>query len=211
MAFLSWRLSARKRQRNKLGLSDARPAGGVIRFDIATSLSTLTVVVRSPEGVSAPLGFAVSVIQLCSCCVLPVDNMYFTLDLCETQVKAFLYFIFEYTETHKTDGVMPMSSANKNTKSQLFTVRVPHEVVSNMESLKHDGESSAGFIVSAMQGEIARRQTEGNEEALLLSSLDALTRVEEIGTRAGEEIQQIISVARDELQRRQRKKSKESE
>ncbi len=51
-----------------------------------------------------------------------------------------------------------MATSNKNAKSQLFTVRVPHEVVSEMESLKDEGESSAGFIVTSMRGEIKRRQ-----------------------------------------------------
>ncbi|EPP0615553.1 TPA: YlcI/YnfO family protein [Salmonella enterica subsp. enterica serovar Meleagridis] len=51
-----------------------------------------------------------------------------------------------------------MATSNKNAKSQLFTVRVPHEVVAEMESLKDDGESSAGFIVTSMRGEIKRRQ-----------------------------------------------------
>ncbi|HBT4564103.1 TPA: hypothetical protein MB288_000068 [Klebsiella pneumoniae] len=103
-----------------------------------------------------------------------------------------------------------MATGSKNNKSQSVTARVPHDVLVAMEAVKHTEESTAGFIVSAMQGEIARRQSEGNEEALLLSSLDALTRVEEIGVRAGEKIQQIITVARDELQRRQRNKSKNS-
>ncbi|XPP73229.1 YlcI/YnfO family protein [Serratia liquefaciens] len=103
-----------------------------------------------------------------------------------------------------------MASANKNAKSQLFTVRVPHEVVFDMESLKRDGESSAGFIVAAMQGEIVRRQVEDSKENILLSSLDALVRVEEIGTKAGEEIRQLVSVARDELKRRNAKSEPES-
>lgn len=51
-----------------------------------------------------------------------------------------------------------MATSNKNAKSQLFTVRVPHEVVAEMESLKDDGESNAGFIVTSMRGEIKRRQ-----------------------------------------------------
>lgn len=99
-----------------------------------------------------------------------------------------------------------MATGSKNNRSQSVTARVPHDVLEAMEAVKHTEESTAGFIVSAMQGEITRRQMEGSEQALLLSSLNALARVEEIGMRAGEEIQQIISVARDELQRRQRKK-----
>ncbi|WP_025121322.1 MULTISPECIES: YlcI/YnfO family protein [unclassified Serratia (in: enterobacteria)] len=96
-------------------------------------------------------------------------------------------------------------AANKNAKSQLFTVRVPHEVVSDMETLKRDGESTAGFIVAAMQGEVIRRQTDGATENPLLSSLDALEQVEAIGVAASEEINRLVSVAREELQRRKAK------
>jgi hypothetical protein len=72
LAFLSWRLSARKRQVNKVGLIDARPVRGVVLFSIATSILVLSLVVRSPEGVSAPLGFAV----LCLTCALAVDKVF---------------------------------------------------------------------------------------------------------------------------------------
>ncbi|OMQ22186.1 YlcI/YnfO family protein [Serratia oryzae] len=57
-----------------------------------------------------------------------------------------------------------MATPNKNAKSQLFTVRVPHEVVSDMELLKDDGESNAGFIVTSMRGEIKRRQRKKAKE-----------------------------------------------
>ncbi len=57
-----------------------------------------------------------------------------------------------------------MATANKNAKSQLTTVRVPLDVMQGMESVKLDGESNAGFIVTAMRGEIARRQAEGSGE-----------------------------------------------
>lgn len=55
-------------------------------------------------------------------------------------------------------------SVYKNAKSQMTTIRVPHDVMEGMESVKLDGESNAGFIVTAMRGEIARRQTEGSGE-----------------------------------------------
>lgn len=95
-----------------------------------------------------------------------------------------------------------MATGPTNTKSQSVTARVPHDVLNDMESLKRDGESTAGFIVTAMQGEIARRQLDGSAESNLLSARDALARVEEIGTKAGEEIRQLVDVARSELQRR---------
>ncbi|HAX5210455.1 TPA: hypothetical protein JZG45_005439 [Escherichia coli] len=101
-----------------------------------------------------------------------------------------------------------MATTNKNAKSQLTTVRVPHDVMEGMESVKLDGESNAGFIVTAMRGEIARRQSEGRGENPLVSSLDALAQVEKIGVKAAEEIGQLVTVAREELQRR---KAKESE
>ncbi|MCX0050959.1 hypothetical protein NMW20_14425 [Escherichia coli] len=101
-----------------------------------------------------------------------------------------------------------MMSVYKNAKSQMTTLRVPHDVMQGMESVKLDGESNAGFIVTAMRGEIARRQAEGRGEDPLVSSLDALANVEQIGIKAAEEIGQLITVAREELQRR---KAKESE
>ncbi|EEX7306715.1 hypothetical protein DX487_001469 [Escherichia coli] len=101
-----------------------------------------------------------------------------------------------------------MMSVYKNAKSKMTTLRVPHDVMQGMESVKLDGESNAGFIVTAMRGEIARRQAEGSGEDPLVSSLDALANVEQIGIKAAEEIGQLITVAREELQRR---KAKESE
>lgn len=98
-----------------------------------------------------------------------------------------------------------MATTNKNAKSQLTTVRVPHDVMEGMESVKLDGESNAGFIVTAMRGEIARRQAEGSGENPLVSSLDALAQVEKIGVKAAEEIEQLVAIAREELQRRKAK------
>lgn len=95
-----------------------------------------------------------------------------------------------------------MATGSVNNKSQIKNVRVPHDVLSDMESVKQAGESTAGFIVTAMRSEITRRQLAGSEDNLLLSSLDALARIEGIGVKAGEDIQQLLSVARTELQRR---------
>lgn len=55
-------------------------------------------------------------------------------------------------------------SVYKNAKSQMTTIRVPHDVMEGMESVKLDGESNAGFIVTAMRGEIARRQQKEAEK-----------------------------------------------
>ena len=51
-----------------------------------------------------------------------------------------------------------MPTGAKNAKSQMTTVRIPNEVMEGIESLKQDGESTAGFLVTAARGEIKRRQ-----------------------------------------------------
>lgn len=101
-----------------------------------------------------------------------------------------------------------MAKNTINDKSKQISIRIPHDVIEGMESVKLDGESNAGFIVTAMRGEIAHRQAEGSSENPLISSLDALAQVEKIGIKATEELGQLIAIAREELQRR---KAKESE
>ncbi|HID8403885.1 TPA: YlcI/YnfO family protein [Serratia marcescens] len=103
-----------------------------------------------------------------------------------------------------------MATGTKNAKSQALAARVPHDVIEEMEAVKSKGESTANFIVLAIRGEIARRQNEGGQENPLLSAFDALTRVEKIGMKASDEIKQLVSIAREELQRRQHKQAKES-
>ncbi|MDT7353294.1 YlcI/YnfO family protein [Citrobacter freundii] len=51
-----------------------------------------------------------------------------------------------------------MSTGAKNAKSQMTTVRIPHEVMEDIVRLREDGESTAGFLVTAAKGEIKRRQ-----------------------------------------------------
>ncbi|EET4557778.1 hypothetical protein ED852_004897 [Escherichia coli] len=101
-----------------------------------------------------------------------------------------------------------MSTSSVNNKSQQLNARFPHEVVSGIEASLQPGETKANFIVTAVRGEIARRQAEGSGENPLVSSLDALAQVEKIGVKAVEEIGQLVTVAREELQRR---KAKEQE
>lgn len=95
-----------------------------------------------------------------------------------------------------------MTIDEKSAKSKVLASRVPREIIEEMETVKLEGESTTHFIVSAMRAEIIRRKTEGGRESPLLSSLDALTRVESIGTKAVSEIEQLIDIAREELQRR---------
>ncbi|MCB5297605.1 YlcI/YnfO family protein [Yersinia intermedia] len=51
-----------------------------------------------------------------------------------------------------------------NSKSQKVQARAPHEVVEAMELVKEDGETTGQFIVTAMQGEIKRRQRKKPKE-----------------------------------------------
>lgn len=57
-----------------------------------------------------------------------------------------------------------MATGAKNAKSQMTTVRIPHEVMEDIESLKEDGESTAGFLVTAARGEIKRRQRKKSKD-----------------------------------------------
>lgn len=95
-----------------------------------------------------------------------------------------------------------MATGAKNAKSQALAARVPHDAIEEMDAVKYGDESTANFIVTAIRGEIARRQLSGGAESALLLARDALIRIEEIGAKAGEDIQQLVSVARTELQRR---------
>ncbi|QQU53728.1 YlcI/YnfO family protein [Serratia liquefaciens] len=105
-----------------------------------------------------------------------------------------------------------MATGTKNAKSQMVTARVPHDILEGVEAVKHDGESTASFITTAMQGEVIRRQLKESGESKVLSdlksALEALSRIEEIGIKVGDELKTIVSFAQSEL--RQRKKSKES-
>ncbi|MEH0865210.1 YlcI/YnfO family protein [Phytobacter diazotrophicus] len=58
-----------------------------------------------------------------------------------------------------------MATGAKNAKSQMTTVRIPHEVMEDIERLREDGESTAGFLVTAAKGEIKRRQRKQAKEA----------------------------------------------
>lgn len=93
-----------------------------------------------------------------------------------------------------------MATGSTNAKSQSVTARIPHEVLEGMEGVKLKGESNAGFIVAAMQGEIERRQLKESDENKLISNLSgalaSLAQIEEIGTKAGEDIRAIVEIAR---------------
>ncbi|MFJ3458818.1 YlcI/YnfO family protein [Scandinavium goeteborgense] len=95
-----------------------------------------------------------------------------------------------------------MATGNVNNKSQIKNVRIPHDVLEEMESVKQAGESSSGFIVTAMRGEISRRQLKESGEDKLLTNLNgalvALERIGEIGTQAGEHLRELVGIAQGE-------------
>lgn len=107
-----------------------------------------------------------------------------------------------------------MASNTINSKSKQISIRIPHEVIEEMELVKEFDETSGSFITTAMQNEIARRLLKESREDKLLSNLDealtALTKIEELGARVGADIHAIVDIAHVELERRQRKKAKES-
>ena len=80
-----------------------------------------------------------------------------------------------------------MATGNINSRSQMKNIRFPHDVIEEMENSKTEGETIAAFVITAVRGEIARRQAEGSGENPLVSSLDALAQVEKIGVKAAEE------------------------
>lgn len=57
-----------------------------------------------------------------------------------------------------------MVTGAKNAKSQMTTVRIPHDVMEDIESMKDAGESTAGFLVTAARGEVKRRQRRKKSE-----------------------------------------------
>ncbi|ELN2578452.1 hypothetical protein RY966_004226 [Enterobacter kobei] len=95
-----------------------------------------------------------------------------------------------------------MTKSTRNNKSEQRTVRIPLEVLAGIEETQNSDESIGQYIVAALRSEIAHRQAGGAAETSLVSALDALKRVKEIGSKAGEEINALINVADAELQRK---------
>ncbi|SSH11813.1 YlcI/YnfO family protein [Klebsiella pneumoniae] len=101
-----------------------------------------------------------------------------------------------------------MTSATNN-KSQQINARFPHDVVSEMDSLLSKDESKAQFIITAVRGEIARRQTvttgPENVQLELNKALETLALIGNIGEQAVSNARAIAALAKEELQRHQRK------
>ncbi|MGN2499053.1 YlcI/YnfO family protein [Serratia nevei] len=89
-----------------------------------------------------------------------------TLHLGEHHFKRFGLVFFVYTEHHQTYGEAVMATGRRNNKSLQTSVRLPLEDFDAIEKLKEDGESVAGFIVSAVQSEIKRRQRKKSKKEI---------------------------------------------
>lgn len=120
---------------------------------IVTSYNGL---VRGPVSVDALPGLALDR------CMSP---SVFKLAQSEIHLKSFIIIFFAYTEIHLTQGVSVMATGAKNAKSQMTTVRIPHEVMEDIDRLREDGESTAGFLVTAAKSEIKRRQRKQNKQS----------------------------------------------
>ncbi|EGL7634707.1 TPA: hypothetical protein RPE44_003265 [Salmonella enterica] len=57
-----------------------------------------------------------------------------------------------------------MATGRKNNKSLQVSVRLPLDDLELIEQVKDDGESTAGFLVTAAKGEIKRRQCRKSKE-----------------------------------------------
>ncbi|CAM7422926.1 Phage protein [Phytobacter diazotrophicus] len=102
-----------------------------------------------------------------------------------------------------------MATGNVNKKSAQLAARVPHDVIEGMDAVKADGETTANFIVTAMRGEIARRQTvttgPENVQLELNKALETLALIGDIGEQAVSNARAIAALAKEELLRHQRK------
>ena len=51
-----------------------------------------------------------------------------------------------------------MATGRKNNRSLQVSVRLPLDDLEEIEKVKEEGESTAGFLIAAAKGEIKRRQ-----------------------------------------------------
>lgn len=109
----------------------------------------------------APAGFVI----LCASCALPVDKVFNTSVVQGVEhVKHLHPLSFCHTVEHLTRSKSDMATKSVNAKSQTIAARVPHEVANAMDELKEDGETTGQFVVTALQGEIKRRQRKKAKE-----------------------------------------------
>ncbi|MCI1898396.1 MAG: hypothetical protein LKI85_08440 [Enterobacter sp.] len=57
-----------------------------------------------------------------------------------------------------------MATGRKNNKSLQVSVRLPLDDLELIEMVKEEGESTAGFLITAAKGEIKRRQRKKSKD-----------------------------------------------
>ncbi|WP_232623400.1 YlcI/YnfO family protein [Citrobacter koseri] len=57
-----------------------------------------------------------------------------------------------------------MATGRKNNKSLQVSVRLPLDDLDLIEKVKEEGESTAGFLITAAKGEIKRRQRKKSKD-----------------------------------------------
>ncbi|GKX42448.1 YlcI/YnfO family protein [Pectobacterium odoriferum] len=92
-----------------------------------------------------------------------------------------------------------MSTSSTNNKSQQIGARFPHSVVKDMENLLTMDETKAQFIVTAVRGEIVRRQMGGTAEDAIISAIETITHIREGAAKAQKELGKIIKMADKEI------------
>ncbi|PNK88818.1 YlcI/YnfO family protein [Serratia odorifera] len=58
-----------------------------------------------------------------------------------------------------------MATGRKNNKSLQVSVRLPLDDLESIEQVKEEGESTAGFLITAARSEIKRRQRKKTKES----------------------------------------------
>lgn len=58
-----------------------------------------------------------------------------------------------------------MATGRKNNRSLQLSVRLPLDDLEEIEKLKEEGESTAGFLITAAKGEIKHRQRKKPKES----------------------------------------------
>lgn len=87
-----------------------------------------------------------------------------TIPLSDGHFKSEFKIFLVYSDGHVTFKGVGMATGSINNKSQKVSVRIPHETVDGIESTKELGESTGQFIVTALEGEIKRRQRKKSKD-----------------------------------------------
>lgn len=92
-----------------------------------------------------------------------------------------------------------MATGNVNNRSQMKNIRFPHDVLEQLEAIKGENETVAGFVVMAVRGEIIRRQMGGTAEDAIASALQTMGRIRDGAENARKELVKIIKLADKEI------------